>query len=218
MWSGCIDKLFMKRNVNDSREDFVRFHDNDEYLTNEYERKGMTLLMSPAKDPIDIIWLNMGGTRGIYFCRRWVWNILGLLLIIFVSTPAVIFKTMQSLSQKHLDLQFLENIPYVEHISTLWPTLIILLINMALILLIDHSAITEKHSAHSTFQNAIFNKAVVYLHLNMVFFPFLSLQGQPVFKILEKHSVHVDYIKEFTMINSSTFFVNLIIQYAVFTG
>lgn len=89
---------------------------------------------------------------------------------------------------------------------------------MMLILLIDHSAISEKHSAHSTFQSAIFNKAVIYLHLNMVFFPFLSLQGQPIFKILEYQTVHTDYLREFTMINSSSFFVNLIIQYGVFTG
>lgn len=220
MWTSCLDKLTKRRRRNDVRENFVRFHDNDndESLMNEYDRKGMTLFMCSAKDPIDIIWGNMGGTRGIYFFRRYLWNLLGLLLIIFVSTPVVIFKTLQGLSQKHLDLQFIDKIPFIEYFSTIWPPLIILCINMALILLIDHSAISEKRSAHSTFQSSIFNKAIIYLHLNMVFFPFLSLQGQPIFKILETQSVKTDYIREFTMINSSSFFVTLIIQYGVFTG
>jgi len=89
---------------------------------------------------------------------------------------------------------------------------------MMLILLIDHTAVLEKRSAHSTFQSSLFNKAVIYLHLNMVFFPFLSLQGQPIFKILENQEVKTDYVREFSMINSSSFFVNLVIQYAIATG
>lgn len=135
-----------------------------------------------------------------------------------MSTPAVVFKTLQSLSEKHLDLEFIQKIPYIEYFSSVWPTLIILCINMALILLIDHSAVLEKRSAHSTFQSSIFNKAVIYLHLNMVFFPFLSLQGQPIFKILENQEVKTDYIREFSMINSSSFFVNLVFQYAIATA
>jgi len=174
--------------------------------------------MSSAKDPVDIIWSNIGNSEGLTFFRRYLWNIVGFLLIMFVSTPVVVFKTFQTLSDKHLDLQFMQNIPYIDVISSIWPPLIILCINMMLILLIDHSAISEKRSAHSTFQSSIFNKALIYLHLNMVFVPFLSLQGQPIFRILEYHQVKTEYIREFTMINSSSFFVNLIIQYGVFTA
>jgi hypothetical protein len=136
----------------------------------------------------------------------------------FVSTPVVVFKTFQTLSNKHLDLEFMQKIPYIDLVSSVWPPLIILGINMMLILLIDHSAVSEKRSAHSTFQSSIFNKALIYLHLNMVFVPFLSLQGQPIFRILEYQQVKTEYIREFTMINSSSFFVNLIIQYGVFTA
>jgi hypothetical protein len=219
MWSGCYDRLSLSGSRSDDlRENFARFHDQDEVHVSEYHKRGANLLMSSAKDPVDIIWANMGGTRGATFFKRYLWNILGFLLMIFVSTPAVVFKTLQSLSDKHLDLEFVQNIPYIDHFSSLWPTLIILLINMMLILLIDHSAVSEKRSAHSTFQSSIFNKAVIYLHLNMVFFPFMSLQGQPIFKILEYQEVKTEYIREFTMINSSSFFVNLIIQYGVFTA
>ena len=107
---------------NDPRENFVRFEDdNDEeeqHSNNEYELRKITLLMSVAKNPVDIIWGNMGGNRGIYFIRRYLWNILGLFLIIFVSTPVVIFKTLQSISEKHLDLQFITSIPYIEYVSS----------------------------------------------------------------------------------------------------
>ena len=222
MWNNWWYKMTKKEARNDPRENFVRFEDdNDEeeqHSNNEYELRKITLLMSVAKNPVDIIWGNMGGNRGIYFIRRYLWNILGLFLIIFVSTPVVIFKTLQSISEKHLDLQFITSIPYIEYVSSQLTTIIILCINMTLILLIDQSAVSEKHSAHSTFQSAIFNKAVIYLHLNMVFSPFLSLQGQPVFNILKTQDVHTDLIREFTMINSSSFFVNLMIQYGVFTG
>lgn len=219
MWSSCYDKLSLSGSRSDDlRENFARFHDQDESQSSEYHKRDETLLMSSAKDPVDIIWSNMGGTRGITFFRRYMWNILGFLLIMFVSTPVVVFKTLQSLSDKHLDFHFVQNIPYIEYFTSIWPTLIILLINSMLILLIDHSAVSEKRSAHSTFQSSIFNKAVIYLHLNMVFFPFMSLQGQPIFQILEYSEVKTEYIREFTMINSSSFFVNLIIQYGVFTA
>lgn len=33
------------------------------------ERFKVTLLMNVASDPVDIIWENMGGIRGVYFFR-----------------------------------------------------------------------------------------------------------------------------------------------------
>ncbi|CAI2385080.1 unnamed protein product [Moneuplotes crassus] len=219
MWSSCFDTITMRdRFDNDPRDAFIEFNDDEESPFSEYHKRGQTLLMSSAKDPVDIIWSNMGSSRGLTFFRRYLWNIIGFLLIMFVSTPVVVFKTFQTLSDRHLDLQFMQKIPYIDLVSSIWPPLIILCINMMLILLIDHSAVSEKRSAHSTFQSSIFNKALVYLHLNMVFVPFLSLQGQPIFRILEYHQVKTEYIREFTMINSSSFFVNLIIQYGVFTA
>jgi len=127
MISSCINKVkYNQDKSQDPREYYAKFQETEDKLQEEYDRQGMTLLMSIAKEPIDIIWANMGGTRGIYFCRRYIWNLLGLLLIIFVSTPTVIFRTMQSLSEKHLDLNFIDDIPYIEYFTSVWPTLIIL--------------------------------------------------------------------------------------------
>lgn len=127
MWGSCFNKITMRESIGDDpRETFVRFHDNEEAPMSEYHNRGVTLLMSSAKDPVDIIWSNMGNSRGETFFRRYLWNIIGFLLIMFVSTPVVVFKTLQSLSDKHLDLEFIQSIPYVEVFTTLWPTVIVL--------------------------------------------------------------------------------------------
>ena len=218
MYNSWLYKLWLQNNRDSFRESLAQLDENNELVMEKQISRKMTLSMSLAKNPVDIIWINMGGTKGIYFFRRYLWNILGLFLIIFISTPIVIMKTLQKLSSKNINLQFVDKIPLIRNLSSLIPTLTTVAINLALILLIDHSAVTEKHSTHSTFQSAIFNKAIIYLHLNMVFFPFLSLQGQPIFNLLKTKQVPTEYIRQFTMINTSSFFVNLMIQYGVFTG
>ena len=45
--------------------------------------------MKPLSIPIDIFWANMGGGRGLFLLRRLIINAVGLLILIFLSTPAV---------------------------------------------------------------------------------------------------------------------------------
>lgn len=169
-------------------------------------------------DPVDTIWYNLGGRRGYYFIRKYCWNVIGLFLIIFISTPAVIFQTLKSISEDHINLRIFTYIPFVGNYSSYLPTLIILTINLLLLILIDQAAIVEKHSSHSKYQSSIFSKAMVYLHLNMVLFPFLGLQEMPIYKLLKFETYHKNHIKDFSMIESTPFFANLIVQYAVFGG
>ena len=175
--------------------------------------------MHSANDPIDIIWHNMGGIRGVYFFRRYMWNIIGLLAIIFISTPAVLIQRLKSLAQlDSINLEFANGLPFSSLIGHFLSPLIVLLTNVILLLLIDHSAVAESHHSHTSFQTSIFRKAVIYLHLNMLMFPSLSLRNQSVFEMIDSHSVSPDFLKEFGMINSGVFFVTLITQYACFTG
>ena len=51
--------------------------------------------MNEAGDPVDIIWGNIGGTRGIYFIRKFLFNLLGLALIFYLSTPAAIYSSLK---------------------------------------------------------------------------------------------------------------------------
>lgn len=53
------------KNGDDPRETFTRYHDHDDFPKSEYQNRDTTLLMSSAKDPVDIIWSNMGHSRGI---------------------------------------------------------------------------------------------------------------------------------------------------------
>ena len=51
--------------------------------------------MGPATEPVDIIWANMGGTRGFYIFRKFIFNFLGLIIVLFLSTPAAIYSTFK---------------------------------------------------------------------------------------------------------------------------
>lgn len=60
-----------------------------------YRDKDLTLIMNEAGDPVDIIWGNMGGTRGVYFFRKLFFNLVGLSIVFFLSTPAAIYSTLK---------------------------------------------------------------------------------------------------------------------------
>jgi hypothetical protein len=50
--------------------------------------------MNLACEPIDIMWKNMGGTRGVFIFRRIFIYMLGLVVIIFISTPTAMLSTL----------------------------------------------------------------------------------------------------------------------------
>lgn len=45
--------------------------------------------MNPLESPVEIFWGNLGGTRGFFFLRRIGINIIAVLILVFLSTPAV---------------------------------------------------------------------------------------------------------------------------------
>ena len=53
------------------------------------------LVMSEASDPVDIIWCNMGGTRGLYIIRVVFFNLFVLAVVLFLSTPAAIYSSFK---------------------------------------------------------------------------------------------------------------------------
>lgn len=179
-------------------------------MIEKYENEEISIFAAYPRDPIDIIWYNLGGEFGFYFLRKYCWNLLGVFLIIFISTPAVIFQTIKSLS--------LDIIPFIDNYPDYITTAIVLTINLVLLVLIDRAVVAERHSTYSRYHSSIFSKAYVYLHLNMVIFPFLGLQEQPIYKILKSKTYSKEYIKEFNMLDSAPFFVNLLLQYGVFSA
>lgn len=210
--------FFSKAEQEKMKRTLSQLPDEQELLMEEYEQDGMTLHCTMPRDPIDIIWYNLGGTRGYYFMRRYCWNIIGIFLILFVSTPAVIFQTLKSISQDHINLEILYYIPFVESYSKYIPTLIVLVINLLLLILIDQAALAESNASHYKYQSSVFGKAVIYLHLNMVLFPFLGLQEAPIYKVILTEGFQKKYIQDFSMLDSTPFFTNLIVQLGVFGG
>jgi hypothetical protein len=52
-------------------------------------------MVNLASEPIDLLWKNMGGTRGLYIFRRMFLYLLGLIIILFISTPTAIVSSLK---------------------------------------------------------------------------------------------------------------------------
>ena len=136
--------------------------------------------MSEASDPVDIIWRNMGGTRGVYIFRQIFFSLVGLLVVLFLSTPAAIYSSLKMmqffsfLDATQIDQESL----WGQFISTFLPPLVIIFINNCLLYMIDYSAYFEKRQTHSSYQYSIFNKAYIYLLLNMLIIPAVTITSQ----------------------------------------
>ena len=88
------------------------------------------LLTSMASEPIDILWRNMGGTRGVYLFRRIFLYVLGVVIIVFVSTPTAILSTIQYVDYFDIfELTWFEHLPYGQFIMQHAPPLVILGVN-----------------------------------------------------------------------------------------
>jgi len=123
----------------------------------------------------------MGGARGVYLFRKLFFAIVGLLVVFFLSTPAAIFSSLKTM--EFFNLLDVENNYSIDTllgslIITLFPPLVIIVINNILLYMIYYSAYYEKRVTHSKYQYSIFNKAYVYLLLNMLIMPAVTLTSQ----------------------------------------
>ena len=53
-------------------------------------------MVTRGLNPYDLIWQNIGGTRGFYFFRRIGLLILSVLILLFLSTPAALLAALKS--------------------------------------------------------------------------------------------------------------------------
>ena len=150
--------------------------------------------------------------------KKYLLNIICLFLIIFVSTPAVVFQTLQSIGANHIETRIIEKLPFIKYLPQSTSTLIILIINILILVMIDQLAIAEKHHQHSKYQTSIFHKATVYLHLNMVVLPFLGFQESSIYQAMKTDRGFKDYFNDLSMIDTTPKFVLLVLQFAVFGG
>ena len=106
-----------------------------------------------ASDPIDILWKNIGGsTRGIFIFRRIALHILGIIVVLFFTTPTAMLSTLQAVDVFGVfTFQWTESLPMGDFFKSHLPPLLIICINQILLLLIDISSIIEKHETFSFF-------------------------------------------------------------------
>ena len=67
----------------------------EEQLVRQYDRT--IISVEKATEPTDIIWRNLSGHMQSYFCRRlFLWTV-ALSLLLFVTTPTVLFAALKSI-------------------------------------------------------------------------------------------------------------------------
>ena len=75
--------------------------------------------------------------------------------------------------------QISERLPNLGGLGTFiksnFPPLAILCINQIILFLIDLSALVERHETHSLYQLSVYAKSIIYLNLNMLIIPGLTL-------------------------------------------
>ena len=171
---GCLgnDKLRSR-----SKSLIMKYSEDDEELSRLYQ--DAILVARPATEPSDIIWKNMRGSRGLFLLRRMALFILGILIIIFVSSPTVIFANIKAQDKTHFwDFEWInEDLPAGGVVRNHAAPTIIILINLVLLIIIDFVCILEAYETHSLYQEAMFSKSFVYLVLNMLIIPALTLSS-----------------------------------------
>ncbi len=174
--------------------------------------------MSEAGDPIDMIWRNLGGTRGVYFFRKFIFYLIGLLLVLFLSTPAAIYSSLKMIEAfNFLDVHRVNKDTLIgQFIIATLPPLVIIFINNVLLYLIDYSAYWERRVTHSKYQFSIFNKCYVYLSLNMLLIPAVTITNQmSIIELAKSQNYNIlSIFSSFYTSNSGVFFVSMLVQNA----
>jgi len=192
-------------------EDNYIFEENSEYEI----KQNMNILVDQLIEPIDIIWVNIGGDKGLYVFRRVFLNLLLLFLLIFFTTPMGFVSAFKKVDKYQiLEFKWLKVIPFGYILVTYIIPLLIILINLILITGIDYICRFEKHYTHSNYQFAFFTKAFVYMLFNYLIIPSLTLSYESLYDIIKtnyKNILHL--LSQFSSVfDNSYFFIALIIQ------
>ena len=120
----------------------------------------------------------MQGSRGLFLARRLFLFVLGILIIIFVSSPTVVFAQVKTVDKTHFwEFDWVDNLPFGSFFKAHAAPTCILGINLVLLIIIDWTCVIEYYETHSLYQHAVYTKSVIYLILNMLVIPALTLNG-----------------------------------------
>ena len=191
----------------------------DNYIFEENSEKeikeNMNIIVDQLIEPIDIIWVNIGGEKGLYVFRRIFLNLFLLILLIFFTTPMGFVGAFKKVDKYEiLEFKWLKVIPFGYILVTYVIPLLIIGINLLLIIAIDYICRFEKHYTHSNYQFAFFTKAFVYMLFNYLIIPSLTLSYESLYDIIKTNYKDIlQLISQFsTVFDNSYFFITLIIQ------
>eukprot|EP00352_Strombidinopsis_acuminata_P000737 CAMPEP_0176344652 /NCGR_PEP_ID=MMETSP0126-20121128/4854_1 /TAXON_ID=141414 ORGANISM="Strombidinopsis acuminatum, Strain SPMC142" /NCGR_SAMPLE_ID=MMETSP0126 /ASSEMBLY_ACC=CAM_ASM_000229 /LENGTH=257 /DNA_ID=CAMNT_0017691207 /DNA_START=1055 /DNA_END=1828 /DNA_ORIENTATION=- len=203
-----------------SKSTFFKFESINDAEAEAYNSGEHFLMMERADEPLDILWKNIKGMRGVFLFRRLMLFALGLWIIVFVSSPVVLYNNLQNIDKTGFtSLSWAPQGGVGDFIRRHGPPLFIISINVVILVLLDIASIIECYETHSRYQVSIYYKCVIYLTLNMMVIPALTLNSPD-----SKYSLYVliterefgitDLLAQFYVNNSGLFFVSLIIQQA----
>ncbi len=160
----------------------------------------------------------MGGSRGLYFWRRFFLLLGSFIVCVFFSTPSAVLsmlKRVDVLKVYDTSEQWVNYIPVVgDSIVQYLPPLMVLAVNQILLVMIDIVALWEKHHSHSHYQASIFFKSVIYLNINMLLIPAISIKSAETVLVLlaEKGFSPKQMLSDLYYSDYGFFFITLIIQ------
>ena len=211
----CLSTVTQRERVQST---FVKFEEQDAQVQQGRITSDQVLLINLASDPIDILWKNIGGSnRGVFIFRRLFLHTLTIVTILFISTPTAMLSTLKQIDIFGvLNFDWAAGLPMGNFLKANLPPLVILGINQIILFLIDVSALLERHETHSLYQLSVYAKSVIYLNLNMLIIPGLTLTtSTPLINILfSKQFKLSEILGDLYIANSGIFFVSILIQQA----
>jgi hypothetical protein len=172
-------------------------------------------------EPMDIIWTNIGGDRGVNIFRIIFCTLIIFSILLFLTTPTVMYSMIKSVINYEDESKEESTLEKVFNVYL--PPLAILALNQLILIIIDYIGYFEKHYTHSRMQSSIFKYNFFYLILNMLIFPGIVMTtASSLYGLIFKHKAFslkylYSSISNIYMSDNSYFFVNLILQTATFS-
>ena len=153
-----------------STSTFRAFHDED-LLEGNFNIEKMDIMVDQMIEPLDIIWTNVGGDRGVNLWRIIFATILLFLVLIFLTTPTVMYSALKHIIIKENN----EQVHDYRNATSLIAPLVIITLNQLIVMIIDTIGQFENHYTHSRMQYSIFKNTFFYFILNMLIIPGITL-------------------------------------------
>lgn len=199
-----------------ARSNFLQQNDINHFRDINYLDKSHILMMHKASEPLDIIWKNMGVIRTHFVFRRFLFFVLGLIVIVFLSSPTVMLEHIKKIDPTSiLNFGWTQDMgKFGTYLQKSGPPLLILLINLGIICLLDAISVIESYDTHSQYQNTVYMKTVIYCNLNMFIIPVLTISsgGISLYQLFMENNFNIaKLLSELFIPKSGEFFILLLV-------